>query len=170
MIISGKRDNLIGLIMLGVGENMKRIIVLFLAFAMFSSAFTYATAEEIDFSTYDDAALVKLLSDIQAEIAKRGIEKTASLLQGNYSCPEDIPAGTYILHATAGERTNGIIWVADPGFTIQSNGSPDKYSLHQYIGIAGNKEGDYKITLKEGSMLHLPCPATLTILSGVLFQ
>lgn len=149
---------------------MRKIVISFFMAIILVSTTIYASSEEIDYSQYDDATIVQMLSDIQAEIAKRGIEKTATLRQGNYSCPEDLPSGSYVLHATAEKMTNGSIWVADPGFTIQTDGYPDKYSLLEYIGIVGNKEAEYKITLKEGSMLHIPCPATLTIMSGVLFQ
>ena len=73
---------------------MKKILGILVAAVIALTSLT-ALAEAIDFSDYNDAALIELLASVQQEIANRHIEKSASLPQGTYLVGKDIPAGSY---------------------------------------------------------------------------
>ena len=72
-------------------ENMRKLFAVIITIALFVG--TFALAETVDLSQYNDTDLVSLLEAVQQEIANRHIEKSADLPQGSYLVGKDIPAG-----------------------------------------------------------------------------
>ena len=123
-------------------------------------------AEGLDLSAYDDAALAALLTQVQEEIAARGICRVATAPAGTYVCGPDIPAGKYIL-TSDGSQTNahGIV-----EWTRYFDAERKDYDHLYYEHWKGEEAYTVYLSLQEGDVLVLPFTHTLTITPGILFQ
>ena len=123
-------------------------------------------AEGMNLSAYDDAALAALLTQVQEEIAARGICRVATAPAGTYVCGLDIPAGKYIL-TSDGSQTNahGIV-----EWTRYFDAERKDYDHLYYEHWKGEEAYTVYLSLQEGDVLVLPFTHTLTITPGILFQ
>ncbi len=124
------------------------------------------SAEGLDLSAYDDAALAALLTQVQEEVAERGIERTATAPAGTYVCGKDIPAGKYIL-TSDGTQTNahGIV-----EWTRYFDAERKDYDHLYYEHWKGDEAYTVYLSLLEGDVLVLPFTHTLTMTPGIQFQ
>ena len=122
-----------------------------------------ALADVPDISGLTNDEIVELLDRVNAEVVSRGINKTAKLPQGTYSCSQDLPAGKYIFTCLA----TGDDW--GNMFVYNENGKQAEWEV-----VVAPKKGEdpqtVYITLKEGYTLKCSTPFSLTIAAGALFQ
>ena len=147
---------------------MKKSMVLILTTVMIAVTSSFAWADTIDLSGYDDTALVELLRQGQQEIVDRNIEKTAELPSGKYIGGRDIPAGTFIWTCMAQGEDWGNVTV----YSLEDDGS---YGDQKFWDVAGApEEGEevdsFIITVDEGDELESQIPFSLTIYAGPKFQ
>ena len=109
--------------------------------------------------------LLPFSEEVNAEIVRRGINKTAKLPQGAYICGSDIPAGRYIFTCLA----TGDDW---GNVTVYSEGGKGKQILWDVVSAPseGEEPTTIFITLNEGDQLKSGVLFSLTIMSGALFQ
>lgn len=124
-----------------------------------------AVADTVDMSAMSDDEVVALLTEVNEEIVRRGINKTAKLPQGTYYAGRDIPAGRYIFTCLAVGDDWGNV-------TVYSEGGKGRQL--QWEVVAAPKEGEEPetifVTLSDGDQLKSGVPFSLTIMSGALFQ
>lgn len=147
---------------------MKKSMVLILTTVMIAVISSFAWADTIDLSGYDDTALVELLRQVQQEIVDRNIEKTAELPSGKYIGGRDIPAGTFIWTCMAQGEDWGNVTV----YSLEDDGS---YGDQKFWDVAGApEEGEevdsFIITVDEGDELESQIPFSLTIYAGPKFR
>lgn len=125
----------------------------------------FALADTVDLSTMSDDEIVALLTRVNDEIVKRGINKTATLPQGSYIGGKDLPAGKYIFVCKA----KGDDW---GNVTVKTEGGSGKLVIWEVVSAPaeGEEPETIFITLGEGDELKSGVPFTLTIMSGALFQ
>ena len=141
---------------------MKKVFLMSLALCLLLFSTLCAQAET--FSECSDEALLEQLDALQAEIAARHIEKTASLAAGTYVGGRDIPAGDYILASAGTEGDAGIVSLRSvndaendwPSKLYEFRRAQDGYSVY--------------VTIEEGDTLIVPYPYKLTISAGVMFE
>ena len=125
---------------------------------------SFSLAEALDFSAYTDGELLTLLEQVQAEVVNRHIQKTATLQAGTYIGGRDIPAGSYILTNIGTEGQDGII-------SLRSVNDPEKsYPSKLYEFIDAEDGFTVFVVIEEGDTLVLPCPYTITIHGGFVFE
>ena len=124
-----------------------------------------AMADSINLSSLSDAEVVELLGRVNAELASRGINKTAKLPQGAYVAGKEIPAGRYIFTVMATGNDWGNV-------TVYSEGGKGKQLLWEVVSAPekGEDPETIFITLEEGDQLKSGVPFSLTIMSGAIFQ
>ena len=124
-----------------------------------------AMAEPIDLSAMTDEEIISLLEAANAEIASRGIGKTAALPKGAYIDGKDLPAGRYIFTS----RAVGDDW---GNVTIYSEGGSGKQLFWEVVLAPenGEEQETFFITLNDGDELKSGIPFTLTVMTGVIFQ
>ena len=126
---------------------------------------TAALAGSVDLSGMTDDEVVELLADVNAEVARRGISKTAELSPGSYIAGRDVPPGRYILTCLAKGSDWGNLTVRPGG----PSGSLDVWEV-----LAAPEKGEDPetvfITLNDGDELKCDVPFSLTIMSGVVFR
>ena len=143
---------------------MKRILAVIIVITLFIG--TFALAETVDLSQYNDTELISLLEEIQQEIADRHIERSANLPQGSYLVGKDIPSGSYDISVVyKGSMWMDIYIYADGGdgdikqdFSVFSDGN------------YGDGTGSFHVELSDGELLKCTAPITLTISAGVQFK
>lgn len=117
---------------------------------------TTCFAGPVDLSSYSDEEILEILNDVNAELANRGIEKTATLGAGDYKVDSDIPAGKYSLGCVEGDNISECVVLDENGERIES------YFAH--------KDDPVYVTLESGQTLRLIDRFTATISSGVKFE
>lgn len=124
-----------------------------------------AVADTVDLSSMSDDEIIALLDELNEEIVRRGINKTAKLPQGTYNVGSDIPAGRYIFTCLAVGDDWGNV-------TVYSDGGKGKQILWNVVAAPeeGQEPTTIFITLNEGDQLKSGVPFSLTIMSGALFQ
>ena len=124
-----------------------------------------AVAENVDFSHLNDSEIVTLFEQVTAEIARRGIEKTATLAKGAYIAGEDLPAGKYVYTCLA----KGDDW---GNLTVYSERGKGKQLLWNVVSApdAGAEPETVFINLNEGDELKSGVDFSLTISPGVMFR
>ncbi len=124
-----------------------------------------AVADTVDLSSMSNDEIITLLDEINGEIVRRGINKTAKLPQGTYIAGSDIPAGRYIFTCMAVGDDWGNV-------TVYSDGGKGKQILWNVVAAPedGEEPTTIFITLNEGDQLKSGVPFSLTIMSGALFQ
>ena len=127
--------------------------------------FSAAAAETADLSALTDDEVIALLNDVNGEIVRRGINKTAKLPQGAYIAGVDIPAGRYIYTCLAVGSDWGNV-------TVYSDGGKGKQIMWNVVSAPydGEEPTTIFITLNEGDQLKSGVPFSLTIMSGAIFQ
>lgn len=124
-----------------------------------------AVADTVDLSSMSNDEIITLLDEVNEEIVRRGINKTAKLPQGTYIAGSDIPAGRYIFTCMAVGDDWGNV-------TVYSDGGKGKQILWNVVAAPedGEEPTTIFITLNEGDQLKSGVPFSLTIMSGALFQ
>ncbi len=124
-----------------------------------------AVADTVDLSSMSNDEIIALLDELNEEIVRRGINKTAKLPQGTYNAGSDIPAGRYVFTCLAVGDDWGNV-------TVYSDGGKGKQILWSVVAAPeeGQEPTTIFITLNEGDQLKSGVPFSLTIMSGALFQ
>ena len=118
--------------------------------------------EVIDLSEYSDEDLLAINVQVQAEIANRYLEKTASVTPGKYLVGSDIPAGKYILKNTSGDT----VYIAI--FKDNKQSYKDSEALDRFNFYA---DRETSITLEEGTVFEVRHHTIdVTITKGIVFQ
>lgn len=143
---------------------MKKVFAAMLAIALLIG--TFALAETVDLSQYNDNELVSLLDAVQQEIANRHIEKSAELPQGSYLVGKDIPAGSYDISVVY----KGSMWMDIYIYEDGGNGEMKQDFSVFADGNYGDGTGSFHVELAEGELLRCTAPITLTISAGVQFK
>ena len=145
-------------------ENMRKLFAVIITIAFFVG--TFALAETVDLSQYNDTDLVSLLEAVQQEIANRHIEKSADLPQGSYLVGKDIPAGSYDISVVY----KGSMWM-DIYIYADSGEGDVKQDFSVFAdGNYGDGTGSFHVELTDGELLKCTAPITLTISAGVQFK
>ena len=124
-----------------------------------------AVADTVDLASMSNEEIISLLNGVNAEIVRRGINKTATLPQGTYNAGIDIPAGKYIFTCLAVGDDWGNV-------TVYADGGQGKQILWNVVSAPEDGEDPTKIfiSLNEGDQLKSGVPFSLTIMSGAIFQ
>ncbi len=146
------------------------LIILIICLTFSASGFS----EAINFSKYDDNELITLLDEIQNEIIKRGINRTANLPIGEYICGKEFPAGKYIVSFTMKEGMEACIWVYNPSYDKDDEHYTVFYQYFTHRDVfATYVDGEvyeYAIDIKEGDVLKVEMPVTLQVYNKILFK
>ena len=124
-----------------------------------------AVADSVDLSSMSNDEIIALLENVNSEIVRRGIGKTAKLPKGTYIAGNDIPAGKYIFTCLAVGDDWGNV-------TVYSDGGKGNQILWNVVTAPeeGQEPTTIFITLNEGDQLKSGVPFSLTIMAGILFQ
>ncbi len=140
------------------------LVVFLLLVSMFITTAQAAT-ETIDLSQLSDEEIVSLMDQVNNEIVRRGIEKTAKLSKGTYIVGVDIPAGKYIYTCLAqGDDWGSVTVYADKGQGDQL--------LWEVVSAPeeGNESDTVFLDLHEGEQLKSGVPFSLTVQAGIKFS
>ncbi len=142
---------------------MRKALIVLLSLCLMGTVVAAAPVEEIiDLSGYDDDTLVALLDQVQSEIAARQIEKTAALPAGTYVFGKDLPVGNYFLKKDQEEQYGFV--------NLEVAGDEDDKDPRWLYKFIAKEPYEAYITGKEGDMLTIEFPCSLTISAGVVFQ
>lgn len=124
-----------------------------------------AIAASVDLSSMTDDEIVMLLNEVNDEVVRRGINKTATLPQGSYIGGKDLPVGKYIFVCKA----KGDDW---GNVTVKTEGGEGKLVIWEVVSAPaeGEEPETIFITLGEGDELKSGVPFTLTIMPGTVFK
>lgn len=140
------------------------IIALLLLTPVFAKT-ALAVSETIDLAALSDEEVVSLLDQVNNEIVKRGIEKTATLSKGAYIAGVDIPVGKYVYTCLA----KGDDWGSVTVYSDKGNGDQ---LLWEVVGAPEGENADPEtifLDLKEGDQLKSGVPFSLTVQTGIKF-
>ncbi len=146
----------------------KRTISILIACALLISLLTtafVALAEGFDLSKYSNDEILELLDQVNDEVVKRGLNKTATLAKGTYIAGRDIPVGSYVYTCLA----TGSDW---GNVTIYSDRGNGKQLMWEVVS-APEKDEEREtifITLNDGDQLKSGVPFSLTAGSGIVFR
>ena len=144
----------------------KRAISILIACALLISLLTtafVALAEGFDLSKYSNDEILELLDQVNNEVVKRGLNKTATLAKGAYIAGRDIPVGSYVYTCLA----TGSDW---GNVTIYSDRGNGKQLMWEVV-VAPEKDEEPEtifITLNDGDQLKSGVPFSLTAGSGIV--
>lgn len=141
---------------------MKRLLTLVLIVILLTVPFALAAS---DLSAMSVEQLIKLRTQIEAELISRNEVKSFSVPQGTYIAGEDFPAGTYkvILDGTP-MLPMSVLTVNDPSDQF---GVGDMYSISPSTGAS--EVG--KLVLKEGFIIEVNGSNLLfTVYTGISFN
>ena len=124
-----------------------------------------ARADALDLARMTNEELVAHLAEVNAEIVRRGLSKTAKLPQGKYNVGTDIPAGRYIYTCLA----TGDEW---GNLTVYSDGGKGRQILWNIVSApdAGEEPETIFMTLSDGDQLDSGVPFSLMVMAGIIFQ
>ena len=124
-----------------------------------------AAAEDIDLAKFSDGEIIALMKKVTEEVARRGIEKTATLPKGTYTAGVDLPAGKYIYTCLAKGNDWGNV-------TVYSDQGKGRQLLWNVVSAPeeGETPDTLYITLSEGDQLKSGVPFSLTVVAGVVFK
>lgn len=149
---------------LGRSVTFAAIFALMMALLIIGTAKAYEAAG-ISLSGMTDDEVVALLGQVNAEIASRHIEKTATLPSGAYIVGEDIPAGRYIYTCLAQGNDWGNVTVKE------NRGSGRQLTWTIVCAPEGDAEPETLFfTLNDGEELKSDVPFSLTVSAGVVFK
>ncbi len=140
------------------------LLLLALLIALFSTTIV-AIAEGFDLSRLSNGEVLALLEQVNNEVVKRGLSKTATLAKGAYIAGKDIPVGSYLYTCLA----TGYDW---GNVTIYSDMGNGKQLMWEVVGAPEKDEAPETIfiTLNEGDQLKSGVPFSLTAGSGIVFR
>lgn len=112
-----------------------------------------------------DDEILSLLEKLPAEVAARGLEKTATLPKGTYTAGKELPAGTYVFTCLA----KGDEW---GNVTVYSENGKGKQLLWEVVSASeeGEEPEQIFLTLQEEDQLKSGVAFSLTITPGVVFR
>ncbi len=148
--------------------SIKRAVLSFVTCAILLSLLTtafVAFAEGFDLSKYSNDEILELLDQINNEVVKRGLTKTATLAKGTYIAGRDIPVGSYVYTCLA----TGSDW---GNVTIYSDRGNGKQLMWEVVS-APEKDEEREtifITLNDGDQLKSGVSFSLTVGSGIIFK
>ena len=145
-------------------ENMRKLFAVIITIALFVG--TFALAETVDLSQYNDTELISLLEAVQQEIANRHIERSADLPQGSYLVGKDIPAGSYDISVVY----KGSMWMDIYIYADGGDGDVKQDFSVFADGNYGDGTGSFHVELTDGELLKCTAPITLKISAGVQFK
>ncbi len=140
------------------------LIACALLISLLATAFV-ALAEGFDLSKYSNDEILELLDQVNNEVVKRGLNKTATLAKGTYIAGRDIPVGSYVYTCLA----TGSDW---GNVTIYSDRGNGKQLMWEVV-VAPEKNEEPEtifITLNDGDQLKSGVPFSLTAGSGIVFR
>ena len=140
-------------------------LVLVIALLLVACSPALAATETIDLTQLSDDELIELLDQVNNDIVKRGIEKTATLSKGTYIVGVDIPVGKYLYTCLAQGNDWGNV-------TVYSERGAGKQLLWEVVSAPeeGQEPQTVFMTLNEGDQLKSGVPFSLTIQVGVKFR
>ena len=143
---------------------MKRTIsVIFFLLIMLLSV-TPAVADSVDLSTFDNDALLELLQQVQQEVVNRKLEKSATLLAGNYIVGKDLPRGSYILKC----KYDGVMWT---DIYVIGGGGEGREKFHGRVFSEDDVgEGSWQIVLEDGDLFKCMSEVTLIVSTRIVFE
>lgn len=127
--------------------------------------FPVALADTVDLAPLSNEEITVLLGQVNEEIVRRGISRTAKLPQGTYITGRDIPAGRYIFTCLAVGDDWGNV-------TIYSDGGKGAQLMWHVVTAPeeGQEPTTIFITLNDGDQLKSGVPFSLTVMPGIIFQ
>ena len=146
----------------------RRVYVCLLACTMILSLLAtsiFAIAEGFDLSKLSNDEILELLDQVNNEVVKRGLNRTATLAKGAYIAGRDIPIGSYVYTCLA----TGSDW---GNVTIYSEMGNGKQLMWHVVAAPEKDEAPETIfiTLNEGDQLKSGVPFSLTAGSGIVFR
>lgn len=138
--------------------TMRKVLMAVLVLTLLVGFVDNASATDFDLAKLTDEQVIELTDLLTVELAKRGIEKTASLPQGKYVIGRDIPAGKYVFTHPATEGWFAVVRVTNPG--------EDKEILSTNVSPGET----YFLNLEEGNILESDESFLLTISIGAFFK
>ena len=117
----------------------------------------------LDMSGYTDEEMILLMQQVNEEIVRRNIEKSAHLPTGTYIGGRDIPVGSYILTGEGREDDHGIVSLG----TYDEEGQRIKREVYESVY---SSECNFYIVVDEGETLTVPFACKLTINAGIRFE
>ena len=142
-----------------------RLIVGLLLVSMLFATTLLAFAEGFDLSVLSNDEVLELLDQVNNEIVRRGLNKTATLAKGAYIAGKDIPVGSYVYTCLA----KGSDW---GNVTVYSDNGNGRQLLWHVVSAPAKDEAPETIfiTLNEGDQLKSGVPFSLTAGSGIVFR
>ena len=124
-----------------------------------------ALAASVDLSAMTDDEVVTLLNEVNDEVVRRGINKTAALPKGAYIGGKDLPAGKYIYVCKA----KGDDW---GNVTVKTESGKGDLVIWEVVSAPeeGEEPETIFITLGSGDELKSDVPFSLTIMPGAVFK
>ncbi len=140
------------------------LLVCTMLFALFATTII-AFAEGFDLSKLNNDEILELLDQVNNEVVKRGLNKTATLAKGAYIAGRDIPVGSYVYTCLA----TGTDW---GNVTIYSEMGNGKQLMWHVVSAPEKNQAPETIfiTLNEGDQLKSGVPFSLTAGSGIVFK
>ncbi len=144
---------------------IRRLVCAVLFCAVLLGVLSAAADSGIDLSAMSDAEVEALLTEVNAEIVRRGLQKTAVLPKGAYIAGRDLPAGRYVYTCLA----TGSDW---GNVTVYADGGKGKQLLWHVVGAPdpGEEPETVFITLNDGDELKSGVPFSLTVMQTVQFK
>ena len=140
------------------------LLLLVILITLLSTAIV-AFAEGFDLSRLSNDEVLELLEQVNNEVVKRGLAKTATLAKGAYIAGRDIPVGSYVYTCLA----TGDDW---GNVTVYSEMGNGKQLMWHVVAAPEKNEAPETIfiTLNEGDQLKSGVPFSLTAGSGIVFR
>ena len=124
---------------------MKKMVAVIIMITLFIG--TFALAETVELSQYNDTEMISLLEAVQQENADRHIERSANLPQGSYLAGKDIPAGSYDISV----EYKGSMWMDVYIYADGGNGEMIQDYTVFADGSYGDGTGNFHVELTDGT-------------------
>ena len=143
---------------------IKKVVSCIVLLLMIASLAASAAAET-DLSALPDDEIMSLAQQIDEEMVRRGLPKTATLPKGAYIAGQDIPAGSYVYTCLA----TGDDWGS---LTIYSDKGEGDQLLWNVVSAPDDGEAPETvfIRLNDGDELKSGVPFSLTVAAGIFFK
>lgn len=139
---------------------MKKVFAFLLVICMLAVTAT-SFAAGVNLKKMTDDEIVQLLKDVQNELVKRKIEKSAKMPAGKYIVGRDFPAGCYMLKINA---------KGDDWGNLTVKGDKGSGSLKEWEVVSADNPETFFFTLEKDDELACAVPFILTISAGVKFE
>ena len=143
---------------------IKKVVSCIVLLLMIASLAASAAAET-DLSALLDDEIMSLAQQIDEEMVRRGLPKTATLPKGAYIAGQDIPAGSYVYTCLA----TGDDW---GNLTVYSDKGEGDQLLWNVVSAPDDGEAQETvfIRLNDGDELKSGVPFSLTVAAGIFFK